>query len=284
MTPSQLEYFVAAASEPTWRDAAEEVGVSPSALSQGISELERKLGVALFQRQGRRRVPTAEANAALPHATRILAELRDLTRWAEQARGGGTGQLSIGMIDTAAIHHFGDTLIDFRSANPDLTVRLFVQPSNALLDLLRAGEVDAVVCVDPDQDDRFVLEPLIAEPLYVYAPPAARVGPPTTWGPWVTFPGASRSRSLMARHLRAKGAPFEVVAESSQPAVLKEMVRLGMGWTVLSPVDAETEPHALTRARKTPIAERTLTLVRRKDRVPNPALTSLLDELRSAAR
>jgi len=133
-----------------------------------------------------------------------------------------------------------------------------------------------VVCVDPDPDDRFVLEPLIAEPLYVYAPPGVRVGSPAKWGPWVTFPGASRSRSLMARKLRAKGAPFEVVAESSQPAVLKEMVRLGMGWTVLSPVDAETE-------RKDPIADRTLTLVRRKDRVPNTALATLLDALKERA-
>jgi len=139
VTTSQLEYFVAAVAEPTWRDAAAKVGVSPSALSQGISELERRLGVALFQRQGRRRVPTTEAQAALPHANRILAELRELTRWSDEVRGGGIGQLSIGMIDTAAIHHFGDTLIDFRSKHPDLTVRLLVQPSNTLLDLLRAA-------------------------------------------------------------------------------------------------------------------------------------------------
>lgn len=283
VTTSQLEYLVAAVTEPTWKAAAATVGVSPSALSQGISELERRLGVRLFDKQGRRRVPTAEADAALIHASRILGEVRELTRWAEEARGGGVGQLSIGMIDTAAIHHFGDTLISFRRAHPALTVRLLVQPSNALLDQLRAGEVDAVVCVDPDPDDRFVLEPLIREPLYIYAPLDATIGAPRTWGPWVSFPAASRSRSLMARRLRAKGVPFDVVAESSQPAVLKEMVRLGMGWTVLSPVDAETEPHALTRATDEPIAERTLTLVRRADRTPNPALATLLDQLRTAA-
>lgn len=284
VTTSQLEYLVAAATEPSWKQAAATVGVSPSALSQGISELERRLGVRLFAKQGRRRVPTAEAQAALAHATRILAEVRELTRWAEEARGGGVGQLSIGMIDTAAIHHFGETLIGFRRDQPALTVRLLVLPSNALLDHLRAGEVDAVVCVDPDPDERFVLEPLIGEPLHIYAPPGTVIGAPKTWGPWVSFPAASRSRTLMARRLRAKGVPFDVVAESSQPAVLKEMVRLGMGWTVLPPVDAETDPHALTRATNDPIAERMLTLVRRSDRIPNPALARLLDELRLAAR
>jgi len=283
VTTSQLEYLNAAVSEPTWKAAAELVGVSPSALSQGIGELERRLGVRLFDKQGRRRVPTAEAHAARSHATRILAEMRELSRWAEEARGGGVGQISIGMIDTAAIHHFGDTLVAFRRAHGDLTVRLLVQPSNALLDQLRAGEVDAIVCVDPDPEERVSLEPLISEPLHVYAPPDAVIGSPQSWGPWVSFPAESRSRSLMARRLRKQGASFDVVAESSQPAVLKEMVRLGMGWTVLTPVDAETDPHALHRATNEPIGERVLTLVSRADRVPNTALATLLDELRASA-
>jgi len=283
VTTSQLEYLVAAMHAPTWKAAAEQVGVSASALSQGIAELERRIGVRLFDKQGRRRVPTAEASAALTHATRILAEMRELSRWAEEARGGGVGQLGIGMIDTAAIHHFGDTLVGFRRDFPDLTLHLLVQPSNALLDRLRAGDVDAIVCVDPDPNSQFVLEPLLAEPLYAYAPPETDVGPPDTWGPWVTFPAASRSRTIMAQRLRSRGASFDVVAESSQPAVLKEMVRLGMGWTVLAPVDAENEPHALVRASDEPIAERTLTLVRRADRVPNPALAALLERLSIAA-
>ena len=69
VTTSQLEYFVAALDAPTWRDAASRVGVSPSALSQGIAELERRLGITLFDRDGRRRVPTTAA-----------AEVRRLSR------------------------------------------------------------------------------------------------------------------------------------------------------------------------------------------------------------
>jgi DNA-binding transcriptional LysR family regulator len=279
VTISQLEYLAAALIEPTWKDAAEANAVSPSALSQGISELERRLGLRLFDKQGRMRVPTAEAEEAGVYATRILAEMRAFTRWAQEVRGGGAGRLSIGMIDTAAIHHFGDVLVSFRRARPELGFHLLVQPSNSLLDLLRAGEVDAVVCVDPDPDDRLTLQPLIAEPLYVYAPPGTEVGPPASWGPWVSFPADSRSRALVARRLRRAGAAFDVVAESSQPAVLTEMVRLGMGWTVLAPVDAETGPHALERASDEPVATRMLTLARRADRTPSPALAALLEVL-----
>ena len=61
------------------------------------------------------------------------------------------------------------------------------------------------------------------------------------------------------------------------------MVQLGMGWTVLAEVDAETGPHALTRAHPEPVAERTLTLARRADRTPTPALAALLAQLSSPA-
>lgn len=282
ISTSHLEYLQAALTHDTWRDAAADVGVTPSALSQGIAELERRLGLTLFDRQGRRRAPTAEAHHVSHFATRMLAELRELSRWAEEVRSGSIGDLSIGMIDTAAIHHFGDTLVQFRRANPDLTVRLFVHPSNRLLELLRSGEVDAIVAVDPPEDDRAIATQLIAEPLYAYAPPGTKIGGASTWGPWVGFPADSRTRALIASNLRRRRVGYDVVAESSQPAVLREMVHLGMGWCVLPQTDAEAEPHALERALDEPIAERVLTLVRRADRVPGAALSGLIEALQTS--
>lgn len=276
---SQLEYLVAAIEAPTWKEAAAEVGVSASAFSQGIAELERRLGVPLFDRQGRQRVPRPEATVAAEHGIRILAELRSLTRWADELREGGVGQLTIGMIDTAAVHHFGDALMSFRQSHPDVTLRLLVQPSASLLDALRAGEVDAIVCVRPEPDDELSITPLLAESLHVYAPPGISIGPPESWGPWVSFPADSRTRALVGRALRPRGITFNVVAESSQPAVLREMVQLGMGWTALAAVDAEREPHALRRAVEAPVAERVLALCRRADREPSAALQRLVEVL-----
>ncbi len=276
---SQLEYLDAALEHATWKDAAAAVGVSASAFSQGIAELERRLGVTLFDRQGRQRTARPEATVAAEHATRILAEHRSLARWAEETREGGVGQLTIGMIDTAAVHHFGDALMAFRSVHPDVALRLLVQPSASLLERLHAGEVDAVVCVQPDPSPKLQIVPLLTEALHVYAPPGVAAGPPATWGPWVSFPSDSRTRALVGRSLRPRGIAFNVVAESSQPAVLREMVQLGMGWTVLAAVDAEREPHALRRVVEAPVAERVLALCRRSDRQPAAALERLIEVL-----
>ena len=75
----QLEYLVAVAEEPTWAAAAERVGVSASALSQGLAELERRVGVALFDRDGRRRlVRDRPPPPVVAHARQVLALTHDL--------------------------------------------------------------------------------------------------------------------------------------------------------------------------------------------------------------
>jgi len=282
-SPTQLAYLIAAVEHRSWTDAAEAEGVSTSAFVQGMGELERRLGVVLFDKEGRRRVPTSDAIVAAGHARRVLGALGSLDRWADQTRGGEVGQVRAGMIDTAAVHHFGEALVRFGALHPELAVRLTVGPSGQLFELLDAGELDVVIAVAPRQVEGLVTRPLVVEPLYVYAPTSTSIGEPPSWGPWVGFPADSRTRAIVSNALARRGVDFTVVGESSQPAVLREMVRLGMGWTVLAAVDAEREPHALRRAVATPVAQRVLTLARRSDRRPSAALERFIAMLVSQA-
>lgn len=286
LTVRQLEYLDAVSRSSTWARAAEGLGVTPSALSQGLAELERRVGVPLFERHGRRRLPTEEADEVLAHARRVLAQTRDLARWAAAARSGHTGRLRVGMIDAAAVDHFPDALRTFREARPELELHLVVAPSADLLARLRDGALDIAVCVDPAASgapaDDLAVTPLTTEPLAAYAPPGIRPGPPATWGPWVTFPAGSHTRRQVAAALVRLGAPFEVVAESHQPEVLREMVRLGLGWTVLPTVQAERGPEPLERARRRPLAERTLVAARRAQALPDPSVDALVAALTPA--
>ena len=119
-SPTQLSYLVSALDHGGWTGAAEDLGVSTSAFAQGISELERRLGVSLFTKVGRNRVATPEAVSAGAYARAILGELESMESWAEEVRTGDVGQIRAGMIDTAAIHHFGETLVRFRSVHPEV--------------------------------------------------------------------------------------------------------------------------------------------------------------------
>lgn len=272
----QLEYLVAVADADTWADAAASLGVTPSALSQGLSQLERRIGVPLFNRDSRRRSLRPEAAPALSYARRVVGDTRDLARWAQAVGGGQAGPLRVGMIDLAAVVHFGPTVRQFQHRHPDVDLHLAVAPSGALSDQILAGELALAVIVEPvPNTGQLDLTPLLQDQLGLYGPDGTAAGPPASWGPWVTFPTGSHTRELIGRRLAALGASFEVVAESHQPEVLRAMVALGMGWTVLPVTQAEAEPSPLRRALPEPLMSRQLVLARRHGSAPDAAADTL---------
>ena len=278
----QLEYLVAVAEEPTWSKAAARVGVSASALSQGLAELERRLGVALFDRDGRRRPVRDAATPVVAHARQVLALTGDLAQWSDRVRTGRSGRLRLGMIDAAAVVHYPEVLREFRFARPDVDLMLRVAPSAPLLELLVGGELDLVVCVEPPEPRAGIeTERLAVEDLAVYCPPGVTIGEPASWGPWVLFPSGSHTRSVLIEVLRRAGAPLDVVAESHQPEVLREMVHLGTGWTVLPTSQAEHGERPLGPGR--PITIRQLVIATRAGSVRDPAVEHLCDALRRAS-
>lgn len=287
LTTQQLEYLLAIDRADTWADAAASVGVTPSALSQGIAELERRIGLSLFERDGRRRVPSRDHAEVLRYAEQTVAATHELARWADGRRGGEHGRVRLGLIDAAATHHFRDVLRGYRHARPDVELHLTVGPSSTLLRELQRAELDLVVCIQPPETPPGIdVIPVLDDPLAVLAPPTASPArpapPPSDWGPWVTFPVGSHTRELVATALRAEGASFDVVAESHQPEVLREMVLLGLGWTVLSltgigPVD---ELEVVRPA----IASRRLVLARRSGTPPDSVTSELASTLTATGR
>ena len=277
----QLEYLVAVADAETFALAASNVGVSPSALSQGLAELERRVGVPLFDRQGRRRVLRPDTTPVLEHARQVVALTADLTDWAQRIRSGDHGRLRLGMIDASAMQHHGEALRRFRAEHPELRIHLRVGPSSGLLSDLVDGELDLAVCVEPPEPVRGIdAEPLLSEDLAVYAPDGRRhPGPGAGWGPWVLFPRGAHTRAVTEAALRRHGAPVEVVAESHQPEVLCEMVRLGLGWSVLPVTQAEWGNNPLTGCQV--LARRQLVTARRSGAAPHPAGFLLEQALRS---
>jgi DNA-binding transcriptional LysR family regulator len=278
LTLQQLAYLDAVARHPTWGEAANELLVSPSALSQGLAELEKRLGLTLFDWEGRRRVLRPEAGEVVRYAQQVLAQTNDLIRWIARTRTGTVGSIRVGMIDAAAIHHLPNQLRAFRRDHPDVSIHLVVAPSGALLEQLAHGTLDVAICVPPTTDS-WRVTPLLVEDLAVYAPSAEDARrPPHTWGPWVTFPAGALTRNVIAEAVRRLGARFDVVAESHQPDVLREMVLLGIGWTVL-PV-SQAEPSALVRAQREPVASRVIAAVQRREGPGNPAVDRFVEALK----
>jgi len=245
LTVPQLAYLVAVADHETFAEAAASLGVTTSALSQGLAELERRCGVQLFERVGRRQILRDDAAEVLAHARRVVTDTRDLARLLADRHAGRAGRLRIGMIDAAAVSHFPERLRAFRAAAPAVDLHLVVAPSGPLLEQVRRGDLDLAVVVSPEDVDGLDIEPLLTESIVV----------------------VSHTRASVERELRARGVTVEVIAESHQPEVLREMARLGVGWTALPARADEVGAPELGRRR--------LVLVRRRDRTTSPAADRL---------
>lgn len=76
---------------------------------------------------------------------------------------------------------------------------------------------------------------------------------------------------------------MDVVAESSNPDVLRQMVRLGVGWCALPEDVAETGTSPLQRLPGVALTQRGIVAIRRADALPNASAEQLFDDLRASA-
>jgi DNA-binding transcriptional LysR family regulator len=287
LTVHQLIYVREAAAAPTLAVAAERLGVSQPALSQGIAEVERRLGVALFDRRARTRVPTEALGVVVQVAKQVLAAVEDLDRYLLDVAVGASGAVRVGMIDTAALGAFAAPLAAFRSAYPDVQTTLVVSGSIRLTEQVADGDLDLAIVVTPNavmehNVGRLDVTPLAHEPLMIYARSGATKGTRlANLGPWVSYPIGSETRTLIGRALAARGVTMDVTAESSNPDVLRQMVRLGVGSCVLPRTVGESGSEALKPFEKVPLTSRTLSLIRRHDALPNAAADHLAVDLKA---
>lgn len=162
MNTRQLRHFLAVMDLGSLAAAAEDVHLSPPALSRSLRALEDELRVPLFDRQDRRLRPTHFALAYAGRARRIVFDEREGARMLGLMRAGQAGTLAFGMGSSVALTLLAPMLQQLRSAAPGLRVKTLVQSTDLLSDALRREALDFFVgdvrVAEHDRD--FVAEPL----------------------------------------------------------------------------------------------------------------------------
>ncbi|MFC1611344.1 LysR family transcriptional regulator [Myxococcota bacterium] len=246
---------------PTFTEAAKRLHISQPALSQALAELERRLGVTLFEKAGRARQLTAEGEEVAAFARTILSQGEDFERHLQLHRRGEGGVLRVGMIDAVALYVLPGVVRSFRRRYPEVELQLTVDTSAALLNGLETFDLEMAFVVGP-VDAAISGERLLSEPMYIYAP-RNNAGRPRE-AEWVLYPEESHTRALIDVGLARLDIVPHVTLESSNPQILRQMVVLGLGWTVLPAGVAERGPAPLERWRRRAVARRQLLSVRRE--------------------
>lgn len=162
MKLNHLRDVTAVAERGSLRAAARHLGVAQPAITRSIREIERELGVALFERRPRGVVLTPMGELFLARATTVLGELRRAREEIDQARGAATGEVTIALSPAAQISLLPNALPAFRKRYPDVSVSIRDGLFPAVEASLKGGELDFYVGplpeVTPAKD--FVIEKL----------------------------------------------------------------------------------------------------------------------------
>jgi len=139
-----LRYFVGAAEEQHFGRAAERLHVAQPALSRQIQDLEREMGFLLFDRLPRGVRLNASGEVFLNDPRRILQDVAEAKRRAEQIALGKAGTLRIGIAMALSWHGVvADAIREFRRRQPDVELVVDHLLSVHQVDALLSGRMDA---------------------------------------------------------------------------------------------------------------------------------------------
>jgi LysR family transcriptional regulator, hydrogen peroxide-inducible genes activator len=149
----QLEYLVALAETQHFGKASQRCNVTHSTLSAGIKELESVLGVSLAERTKRKVTMEPLGVEIAERATLLLRDAEDIMELAATHREPLTGKIRLGVIPTIGPFLLPGVLMPLNSTYPDLRLYLKEDQTDALLQQLRAGEIDLALIALPFETD-----------------------------------------------------------------------------------------------------------------------------------
>ncbi|WP_240621518.1 LysR substrate-binding domain-containing protein [Caulobacter zeae] len=171
MNLRDLRYLLAVAEHEHFGRAARACGVSQPTLSVQIRKLEDLLGVVLFERGGKTATPTAACRQLLDHARSAVTAAEAVLATARSLRDPLAGRFRLGVIPTLAPYLLPLVFGPLREALPSLELEPWEDQTAALLERLRAHELDAVLLATDETAPDLMGAPLFAEPFLAALPP-----------------------------------------------------------------------------------------------------------------
>lgn len=158
---------------------AEALRMTPSAVSQQLTNLARQVGVPLLEAQGRRVRLTDAARLVLRHAEAVFEQLERADAELAAYVHGEVGEVRVGAFSTAVPALVVPAVRALRRTHPGVTVRVREAEAQEAYELLAGGEVDLALSLAAQAptvgDVRFTRVPLLADPLDVALPRGHRL-------------------------------------------------------------------------------------------------------------
>jgi DNA-binding transcriptional LysR family regulator len=288
VTLRQLRVFIEVARLQSFSRAGDEIGLTQSAVSRCVRELEGEIGLKLIDRTTRDVQLTDVGGNLVSSVSRLLSDLDDALREIREIGEQRRGRVVVAASPTVACRLMPRVVASCGRQFPYITLGLRDDVQSDVVRKVKSGEVDFGVIIGPFSADDLLSESLMTDSFCVVSrddhPLAAKEKVA-----WTDLDGeqlvmldyASGSRPIIDAVMQEHGVSATVVQELGHSATVFGLVEAGVGVSVLPWLALPLPAGASLVARPlVPRAERRVELVRRRDRSLSPAAEAVWDLIR----
>lgn len=267
--------------------AAEALYVSQPAVTLQLQALERDLGVALFERSGRRMAPSREGQLLYDMALPLVESLDGLeTSFREKVRGLDAGELNIAANSSTILYLLPRIVANFRARHPDVRLTLHNAISADGTDLLREDAVDLAIGSMLDVPADLNYAPVYRFEQLLITPPDHPLASKSTVTlqdlspyPLILPPRRQVTYRLVDLIFQQARVPYTVALEVGGWEVIKQYVAMDMGISIVTAIcvtDADRDKLA-TRSLKDYFPTRSYGVVVRKGKYLSPQARAFIE-------
>lgn len=245
MNLRQIEVFCAVMRCRTTVAAAFDLGVSQPAVSNALKQMEARLGLKLFQRVGKRLVPTVEANSLYHDAQPLYAMSQAIVGKMRDLRDTKRGHFRV-----LATHALGRSLVAaalaaFIKRRSDVMVYFDVRPMEGVVEGVESGFADLGLALVPATRPGFALEPVVEGRMVVALPAGHRLARRSTISAadleheaLIGLEPASRLGHVVRQAFEQAGASYTPAIEVRHCVTACSLVEQGLGAAVVDEFSA----------------------------------------------
>lgn len=236
MDVRQLRYFLEVARVNNFTRAAESLRIAQPAVSMAIRKLEEELDLVLFNRQDKKVSLTAEGEIFLPHARRIIDDLKAAELEMGELKGLTKGEVRIGITPMISSYFFPDIIRDFMRSYPELHLSVYGEGAGRIQKMIAQGDLDMGVVAGEIFPENLEVRQFLREEIVVCVPLGHRFAQRQAVTlnefiaePLVFYKEGYYIREFFFEALRETGSSPNIVFETNLFSLVKSLVRNGTG-------------------------------------------------------
>lgn len=268
----QLQAFVAVAERGSFREGAEHIHLSPSAVSRRIDKLESILGARLFNRTTREVELTSLGRIFLERASTALDDLDLAMLGISDIAATRSGHVTVACVPSAALYFLPEVVRSFSETYPRVRIRLIDEAASQVLASVISGESDFGISFMGSLLPSVDFEPIHTDP-FVLAVPRTHPFAKSSGQGWsdlakermISVARSSGNRQILDDALAKAGINPSYRFEVNHIATLLGMVEAGLGLAVVPKMAVSPVHPTLTAVTLTqPVVSRELGLATRR--------------------